>query len=172
MHVRVVLIKNMKSILFLLMTAAIYSCNGQPSTDSTAVAKDSLTKYNELTEQEQKVLLEKATDRPFTGTYYNKKDAGIYLCRRCNNPLYWSDDKFDSHCGWPSFDQEIEGSVTRVPDADGMRTEIICTNCKGHLGHVFLGEGFTDKDTRHCVNTSSLRFFSKDETTQLPNVIH
>jgi methionine-R-sulfoxide reductase len=172
MHVRVVLIKNMKSILFLLMTAAIYSCNGQPSTDSTAVAKDSLTKYNELTDQEQKVLLEKATDRPYTGAYYNKKDAGIYLCRRCNNPLYWSDDKFDSHCGWPSFDQEIEGSVTRVPDADGMRTEIICANCKGHLGHVFLGEGFTDKDTRHCVNTSSLRFFSKDETTQLPKVIH
>jgi methionine-R-sulfoxide reductase len=163
----------MKSILFLLMSIVICSCKGQSaSSDSTLIEKDSTVKYNELTEQERLVLLEKATDRPFTGTYYDKKDEGIYLCRRCNNPLYWSDDKFDSHCGWPSFDQEVEGSVVRIRDADGMRTEIICANCKGHLGHVFLGEGFTQKDTRHCVNTSSLRFFSKEEMNQLPKVIH
>jgi methionine-R-sulfoxide reductase len=127
--------------------------------------------YNKLTLQEERVLVNKATDRPFTGDYYNKNDNGIYICRRCNNPLYNSEDKFDSHCGWPSFDDEIEGAVKRVPDADGYRTEIICMNCGGHLGHVFLGEGFTEKDTRHCVNTSSLRFVPKSDFDSLPKVI-
>lgn len=125
--------------------------------------------YNKLTPQEEKVLLFKATDRPFTGDYYLKKDIGTYVCRRCNAALYRSVDKFEAHCGWPSFDDEIKGSVKRIPDADGMRTEIVCSNCGGHLGHVFLGEGFTAKNTRHCVNTSSLKFIPAG--TPLPEVI-
>ena len=125
--------------------------------------------YNKLTPQEEKVLLFKATDRPFTGDYYLKKDIGTYVCRRCNAALYRSADKFEAHCGWPSFDDEIKGSVKRIPDADGMRTELVCSNCGGHLGHVFLGEGFTAKNTRHCVNTSSLKFIPAG--TPLPEVI-
>lgn len=128
-------------------------------------------KYNALSPQEERVLLHKATDRPFTGDYYTKKDKGIYICRQCNARLYNSEDKFDSHCGWPSFDDEVEGAVERIPDADGERTEIICKNCGGHLGHVFLDEGFTRKNTRHCVNTSSIKFIPAAEVDQAPPVI-
>ena len=128
--------------------------------------------YNKLTPQEERVILRKGTDMPFTGEYESKTEPGIYICRQCNAPLYRSDDKFDAHCGWPSFDDEIPGSVKRIPDADGRRTEIICTNCDGHLGHVFLGEGYTDKNTRHCVNTSSIRFVPADSVKFVPKVIH
>ncbi len=114
--------------------------------------------YNKLTPQEEDVIVNKATEAPFTGEYENHSQKGVYVCRRCNSPLYRSEDKFDARCGWPSFDDEISGSVKRVSDSDGMRTEIICVNCGGHLGHVFSGEGFTEKDTRHCVNSLSLKF--------------
>lgn len=137
----------------------------------TGCSQNTKMEYNKLTPQEERVLVHKATDRAFTGDYFNKKDNGMYICRRCNAPLYNSKDKFDSHCGWPSFDDEIKGSVKRVPDADGSRTEIICNNCGGHLGHVFMGEGFTDKNTRHCVNTSSLKFIPADSVNNIPEVI-
>lgn len=164
----------MRTNLFLIFLTLLSSCSAQgfkknSSKDMHKV--DTSKKYNQLTPQEEDVLVRKATDRPFTGDYYDKKDKGIYICRMCNNPLYRSDDKFDSHCGWPSFDDEVEGAVIRVPDADGFRTEIICGNCKGHLGHVFLGEGFTSKNTRHCVNTSSLRFYPSNQSDNLPDVI-
>ncbi len=121
------------------------------------VAKDSKD-YNILTEEEKRVILYKGTEYPFTGKYYKHKGKGTYICKQCNAPLYRSEHKFDSHCGWPSFDDEIKGAVKRVPDADGERVEIICNNCGGHLGHVFEGEGFTAKNTRHCVNSISIEF--------------
>lgn len=116
--------------------------------------------YNTLTPEEEYVILQKGTERPFGENYekFQGEGEGTYVCRRCNAPLYTSKDKFDSHCGWPSFDDEIEGAVKRVPDADGRRIEIICNNCGGHLGHVFIGEHMTPKNTRHCVNYTSIKF--------------
>ncbi len=143
------------------------SCQSQTS----AQKQKKNMNYNKLTAAEEYVILNKGTDMPFTGEYYKKKDNGIYICRQCNAPLYNSADKFESECGWPSFDDEIKGAVTRVNDADGRRTEIVCNNCKGHLGHVFLGEGFTNKDTRHCVNTSSIKFIPSAAIKDIPPVI-
>ena len=115
-------------------------------------------KYNELTDEEKYVIEDKGTEYPFTGKYNDFYEEGTFTCKKCDVPLYKSEDKFKSGCGWPSFDDEIKGAVKRVPDKDGRRVEIVCASCGGHLGHVFEGERLTSKDTRHCVNSISLNF--------------
>jgi peptide methionine sulfoxide reductase msrA/msrB len=114
--------------------------------------------YYDLTKTESYIINDKGTERPFTGAYTNSKEKGTYVCRKCGTALYYSSDKFESECGWPSFDSEIKGAVRRIPDADGIRTEIECANCGAHLGHVFTGEMLTSRNVRHCVNSVSLDF--------------
>ena len=118
--------------------------------------------FNELTPDEIRVIVHRGTEAPYTGRFYRHKAGGTYVCRRCETPLYRSVDKFESGCGWPSFDDEVPGAVERRPDADGHRVEIVCASCGGHLGHVFEGERFTPKDVRHCVNSVSLDFRPAD----------
>ena len=145
----------MKRVGLIILVALAIVVNGQ---DKNKQKKETTMKFNELTEFEKFVIEDKGTERPFTGIYYNHYEPGTYVCKKCNAPLYRSADKFDAHCGWPSFDDEIKGAVKRTLDADGRRTEITCAKCGAHLGHVFLGEGFTLKNTRHCVNSVSLNF--------------
>ncbi|HNQ31018.1 MAG TPA: methionine-R-sulfoxide reductase [Candidatus Woesebacteria bacterium] len=118
-----------------------------------------------LTSRERAVIEEKATEPPFTGEYVDHWEEGVYVCKRCEAHLYRFSDKFDAHCGWPSFDDEVEGAVRRIPDADGERTEIVCAACGAHLGHVFAGEGFTQKNIRHCVNSLSMRFMPQTDNS-------
>jgi methionine-R-sulfoxide reductase len=118
--------------------------------------------WKKLTPEEERIILRKGTEYPFTGEYNNFKSNGVFVCRQCEHPLYESSDKFNSGCGWPSFDDQIGENVRRIADADGRRVEIICANCSGHLGHVFEGERFTPKNTRHCVNSLSIRFKPRD----------
>jgi peptide-methionine (R)-S-oxide reductase len=114
--------------------------------------------YNSLSAEEKHVIEDKGTEAPFTGEYDNFYSPGMFICRRCNSPLFSSKAKFDAGCGWPAFDEYVPQAVKQVPDVDGMRTEIQCAHCGGHLGHVFMGEKLTEKDTRHCVNSLSIRF--------------
>lgn len=140
----------------MIILACIGSCSTYKSGELQKVGNKMVT--NRLTDIERYVMEQKGTERPFTGEYYDFFEEGTYVCKRCGTALYRSNDKFRSGCGWPSFDDEIKGAVKRLLDADGRRTEIQCAKCGAHLGHVFIGEGFTPKDTRHCVNSVSLKF--------------
>lgn len=126
--------------------------------------------YNELSAEEQMVIADKATEAPFSGEYDNFYKDGTFICKRCNAPLFSSESKFDAGCGWPSFDEDLSNAIRRLPDPDGVRTEIECANCGAHLGHEFVGEYLTDKNTRHCVNSLAIRFIPKDR--ELPKTIH
>lgn len=127
-----------------------------------------LMPFNALTPQEENIIINKATEAPFTGEYDNFYEPGTFICRRCNSPLFSSKSKFDAHCGWPAFDDSFPNALKRLSDPDGVRTEIECAHCGAHLGHEFIGENLTTKDTRECVNSLSIKFIPENE--KLPKV--
>ena len=152
-------LKNITHILCLTFLIASFSACAQQQKESVPQQKiTNKMKWNILTPEETRVIVNKGTEYPGTGSLLNNKEKGTYECKRCNAALYRSESKFESECGWPSFDDEIPGAIKRVRDADGQRTEIVCANCGAHLGHVFEGERLTAKNTRHCVNSISMKF--------------
>lgn len=150
-----------KNILQIFLLIIAYNANSQ---------NDNNMNYNELSDFERYIIIEKGTEQPFTGVYNKHYENGIYQCKQCNAPLFRSDYKFDSGCGWPAFDNEIPEAVKEVPDRDGRRTEIVCANCGGHLGHVFYGEGFTKNNKRHCVNSASMNFVAEKKNDSENNI--
>lgn len=160
----------MKYTYYSFFLLLVTSCNAQIGSENmTNQEKPNTIEYNKLTEAEKRIILQKGTEYPNTGEYNKHYEDGTYICRQCNQQLYKSSSKFNSNCGWPSFDDEIDGAVNRILDSDGRRTEIVCSNCKGHLGHVFIGENFTAKNTRHCVNSISMKFIPKEQS--IPEII-
>lgn len=161
--------KILKCMIFSVVFLLFSGCNSQNVKiknhaentcieNATSFERNINMKYNKLTEEEKIVILRKGTEMPFMGEFTHNKEKGIYLCKQCDTPLFVSGDKFESESGWPSFDDAIEGRVKKIPDPDGRRTEIVCSTCGGHLGHVFFGERFTPKNTRYCVNSISMKF--------------
>lgn len=169
----IVNMKLLTGILSAFLVLGLTACQAQNPQPTKSDKKETVQKpgikvdkdnYRKLTAEETRVIINKGTEYPYTGKYNDFKDKGTFHCKQCNTPLFKSDDKFNSGSGWPSFDDAIDNNVKEIPDADGMRTEIVCNNCGGHLGHVFKGEGFTDKQTRHCVNSISLTFETEDNS--------